>query len=357
MNLGDEAILECMLKQLTSSLDVEVVVFSFNAQDTEKRHKVRAITAAEMTKEAIMEELSRLDLFVLGGGGILFDELAETFLRNVVWAKELKIPVMLYAISVGPLNDPTIKKRVVEVLSQVDIITVRERESKKILGDLGITKEIEVTADPALLLEPTPLSEEILKKEGIDPKVPFIGFSVREPGPAAPDLTMEHYFEMLAGCADFIIERFESKILFIPLERGTKHDPQYSHAVISKMTRAQKATVLKEEYTSAQILYLMRSMSFAVGMRLHFLIFAGLNYVPFVPLPYASKVKGFLEDLEMPTLPIAEWNTGKICALIDRAWDERSIIKHKLEKGIPPLKEKAKRTNQILCEFIKNRKK
>ena len=36
-------------------------------------------------------------------------------------------------------------------------------------------------------------------------------------------------------------------------------------------------------------------------MRLHFLIFVALRGTPFAALPYASKVTGLLEDLEMGT--------------------------------------------------------
>lgn len=354
MNLGDEAILESILQQLRSTFDVDVVVFSFNHKDTEKRHKVRAIPFREMHKDQVIEELNKLDLFIFGGGGILFDGYVESFLRDVIWAKELGIPVMVYAISVGPLKKQESKEMVVEVLNRVDIITVRESDSKRILNDLGVIKDIVVSADPAFLLKPNRFTKEMLTKEGIDPNKPLVGISVREPGPAAPDLNIDHYHGVLANCADFMIERFDAQILFVPMEQGANRDPQHSHAVISKMLNVQKVNVLKGEYTAPQLLGLIKHFSFAVGMRLHFLIFAGLQNVPFIPLPYASKVKGFLEDLEMISYPIEEWNTGKLCAMIDRGWDNRKAIKKKLKEKIPLITEKAKQTHIILSDLIKS---
>ena len=354
MNLGDEAILEVILRELRASLDVDVVVFSRNAKDTEQRHKVRAVPIREMHKDDVFEELRKLDLFILGGGGILFDGLVEDMLRDVNWARELGIPVMVYAISVGPLKTPESKQLVVTALSKVDKITVRENEAKRILHDLGLEQEIEVTADPGLLLKPQSFTKEMLKMEGINPDSPLVGFSLREPGPAAPDLNIEQYHAILANAADFMVERFDAQILFVPMEVGDNKDPQHSHAVISKMVNAQRASVLKGEYTSAAVLGLMKHMSFAVGMRLHFLIFAGIQKIPFVPLPYASKVAGLLSDLEMPMPPITALNVGKLCAFLDRSWDLRERIRKKLEVRVPPLQERARKTNQILCELLQS---
>src|SRR5215813_14070336 len=250
MNLGDEAILEVVLRDLRADLDVDVVVFSRNAKDTERRHKVRAVPIREMHKNDVFQELRKLDLLIVGGGGILFDGLVADVLRDVNWAKELRIPVMVYAVSAGPLKTPESKQLVVSALNKVDKITVRENEAKRILHDLGIEQEI----------------------EGINPDTPLVGFSVREPGPAAPDLNIEQYHAILANAADFMVERFDAQILFVPMEVGDNKDPQHSHAVISKMANAQRASVLKGAYPAGAVLGLMKHMSFAVGMRLHFLI-------------------------------------------------------------------------------------
>jgi len=356
MNLGDEAILEVILRELRATVDADVTVFSQNAKDTEQRHKVRAVPIRELHKNEVLEELRNLDLFVLGGGGILYDEVIEGFLRDVIWAKELDVPVMIYAISAGPIKTTESKQLVHQVLNKVDKITVREGEAKRVLTDLGVDQDIEITSDPALLLKPQNFTKDMLKKEGINPDSPLVGFSVREPGPAAPDLNIEQYHAMLANAADYMVERFDAQVLFVPMEGGENKDPQHSHAVILKMANTKRANVLKGEYTSGEVLGLMKHMSFAVGMRLHFLIFAGIQKVPFVPLPYASKVSGYLSDLEMPMPPITALNVGKLCAFLDRSWDLRHQLKKRLEEKVPPLQERAKRTNRILCDLLQSLK-
>ena len=67
-------------------------------------------------------------------------------------------------------------------------------------------REILVTADPALLLEPEPLPEDALKREGLDTGA-LVGVSVREPGAAAPDIGEQAYHKLLANAADFMVDR------------------------------------------------------------------------------------------------------------------------------------------------------
>ena len=60
----------------------------------------------------------------------------------------------------------------------------------------------------------------------------------------------------------------------------------------------------------------------AIGMRLHFLIFAALAGTPVLALPYASKVTSFLEQLGLPTPQLLQReHAGVLLAAIDRMWD------------------------------------
>ncbi len=352
MNLGDEAILQSIITQLRASLPVEITVFSRNAEDTKKRHNVeKVIQVRDLTRVEVRPEIQRLDLFILGGGGILFDTEAEIFLRELEVAREEGVPNMVYAVGVGPLSNESTRKRIKNVLSNVDVITVREREAKKTLEEIGVNREIIVTADPAFLLEPEPLPKDISEQEPVCKKPMLIGLSVREPGPAAPNLDPAFYHSLIANAADFVISRLDASVVFVPMERQVL-DVQNSHAVISKMLRPQCAWVLKGEYTPGQLLSYMGRFDFVIGMRLHFLIFAALQGVPFVALPYASKVSGLLEELKTPMPPINQVNAGLLNAYIDQAWDERTQMKTKIQQLLPELKKRAQENNQLAVELL-----
>lgn len=354
MNLGDEAILEGIVRELRSSSPVAITVFTHDREDTLKRHNVEhAVEIHAMTREEARAEVARLDLLILGGGGILYDRDVELYLREVALAHETETPVVVYAISAGPLDDSNHRTLIAKQLNQAVAVTVRDRQAMKLLEEAGVEQEIVLTADPALLLEPAPIADDALQREDLDGKHPLVGFSIREPGPAAPDIDIEHYHTLLANTADFMVARFDAHIIFVPMERKN-HDMQQSHAVVGAMQHASQASVLKGEYTAPQLLTIMGHFQFCVGMRLHFLIFAALHGIPLVALPYASKVRGFLDEMDLPMPPLEEVTTGGLIAHVDRAWDKQGEIRRHIEEHLPALQERARETNRIVTGILSN---
>jgi len=358
LNLGDEAILQSIIAQLRKDLPkLEITVFSRDAEDTKRRHQVeRAVPVRKLSRAEVTPEVERLDLLILGGGGILYDADARTYLREVQLAREKRVPVFVYAIGAGPLTHAAAQAAVRENLGDVAMVTVREKSAHRVLEESGLHRDdVVVTADPALLLKPEPLPRGVLRQEGLEGHRRLIGMSVREPGVAAPDLDEKVYHALIANAADFMVDRYDANVVFVPMERSVL-DTQHSHAVIAKMLRAQRATVLKGEYSSGQILSFMGKLDFALGMRLHFLIFAAIQGTPFVALPYAGKVSGFLEALGVPAPPLNLVNAGRLCAYLDDSWDRRRSLRTRIAETLPALQERARETHRLLLEVLTGEK-
>jgi len=353
MNLGDEAILAGIIAPIRASVPAEITVFSRNPADTLERHGVeRAVAVRTMTKKESNEVIRDLDVFILGGGGILFDGEVHAFLREAFLAHELGVPVMVYAISAGPLAVRASQQAVQAALNQAAVITVRDRLGYRLLEDVGVTQEIHLTADPAFLLEPEHVPLETLRADGVDFERRLIGISVREPGPAAPDIDPTQYYALLANAADYVIERYAADVLFVPME---KTDLQHSHAVVAHMRNAERAEVLRRQYSARQTLELIGYLEFAIGMRLHFLIFAALRGVPFAALPYASKVTGLLEDLGLDAPPMGRFGIGQLLARIDRSWDERESIRASIKDHVSQLHTRALMNHELLLRLLVER--
>src|SRR5262249_30035915 len=246
---------------------VRPVVFSRNAGHTRAQHDAdHVVPARELTREEIVPEIKRLDLLLLGGGGLLYDGEAQVYLRGVRIAQALGVPTMAFAIGVGPLNGSEERQATREALPRMQRVTVREPTAKRLLEEIGVDAEIAVTADPALLLTPEPFTEQMLAAEGIRCERNLVGMSVREPGGAAPHMGPA-YHDLIANAADYMVERFEADVLFVPMEPG---DLRHAHAVMAHMTGGRRAYVLREAYSPRHVLGLLPRPGRSRGMRLHF---------------------------------------------------------------------------------------
>jgi polysaccharide pyruvyl transferase CsaB len=352
LNIGDEAILTSMLATLREAVPfAEVVVFSREATHTRDAHCVdRVLDARRGRCDAVSEEIAALDVLVLGGGGLLYDGEATEYLRHVRTAHRNGVPTVAYAIGVGPLTTAEDRRAVREVVSVMTRVTVRDEESKRVLEEVGVERPIEVVADPALLLTPEPFPVEALVRNGVDTSVRLIAMSVREPGRAAPDLAADAYHATLAAVADFAVHRYDGQVVLIPMERG---DVRESHAVLAHMVAPDRARVLHGTYGPRQMLGLMHHMDFAVGMRLHFLIFAALSEVPFLPLPYAGKVAEFARTVGIPTPGTLDRDAvGPLLSSVDRLWDERRVHAGRVQSRVEKLKPRAAATLQHVLDLL-----
>jgi polysaccharide pyruvyl transferase CsaB len=352
LNVGDEAILTVMLEQLRQAIPgVEITVFTRSVGHTRANHQVeRVIDARESLRDELVEEVERLDLLLLGGGGILYDDEAELYLHLPRIAQQLGVRTATYAIGAGPLQRRPDRRGVAEVLNGMLAVTVRDSRTRRLLEEVGVEREITVTADPALLLEGGAAPAGVLEREGIDASRGLVGVSVREPGGAAADLEPPLYHRLLAHAADFVADRFNADLLFVPMER---HDVGHAHRVIAEMGLPERARVLTGSYGPRELLGIVGRLDMAIGMRLHFLIFAALSGVPILGLPYASKVSSFLQQLGL-TAPdqIQPEHAGTLLAAIDRTWDLREDAAALIRERLPALQLDARRTASIISGLV-----
>ena len=346
-NLGDEAILTGLLDDLRRhEPNARIIVFSRNPAHTALAHpEVEAVPWEGVSRVDSSPVLNQLDLLILGGGGILYDKEARRYLRVVRVAQERGLPLITYAVGVGPLTDTLDSGMVRETLAQAVEVTVRDQESRMVLEEAGLVNPITVTADPAFLLEPEEFPQQWLREEGVPAGSRLVGLSVREPGRAAERLDVDGYHRLLAQIGDFLVHRIDAHVLFVPMERD---DIRHSHGVLSHMTAADRGRILHGDYRPAQILGLMRHFDLAVGMRLHFLIFAAMMGTPFLPLPYAGKVFDLAQRLGVPALRGVEREVeGPLLAEVDRLWDERAARADATARRVAEVCEQARGTSQV----------
>lgn len=386
-NTGDEAILSATICGLRNTLpEVEITVLSDNPKATAHQHKVLAFphlpcllgpvrTLKGMIKWSprqfahTLSAMSQADLFLLGGGGLLQDYYADrlsplldrvylyggaatAWLSEVLVAELMGLPVVLYALGVGPLQTRQAQLLTRIAARRARLITVRDEESKDILTKLGLPPAaIHVTADPSLLLTPADSgwAKDTLQDRGLN--------STGRPRIAlCPRLWANGSFTpILSQVADNLVEGFNADIILLPLQYWAyESDVGISVKVQEGIIHRERAHLLSGPWTPQEVMALLGQMDLVIGMRLHALILAVAMNVPVVGIVYDPKIRAFLSSINLEAMGVAleTLTADHLYTLIQSVWQRRDEIKRDMWPGVEDLKEKAVRNIRLVAELL-----
>jgi polysaccharide pyruvyl transferase CsaB len=294
-NAGDEALLLAITSSIKAMApEADFVVFSGNPSRTSASHGLPAVYHKNPWQ--VYRQLHSCDLLISGGGSIFQDITSAQslwyYIGVVALAKLLGKPVMFYAQGVGPINLPLSKLLMRLVANRVNMISVRDHESANLLKQLGVANPpVLVTADPVFALQPN--EDDQKRVAGILPDAPCIGVSVRHWA------ALEGYQAALVPVLDGLAEQ-GYRIIFLPM--SWPEDVPESRRIMSLMQCP--ALLLDRSFNSGEMLALISRLEMMISMRLHALIFAATQGIPFAGISYDPKVESFLGQFALSPLPL-----------------------------------------------------
>ena len=324
-----------------------------------------------INKKLSLEPYINADLIVCTGGSFLNDFYVPENLGRlwgIYYAKLLGKPVVLYAQSIGPLNKSVYRPLFRYVLNKVDLITLRDRKSLKILKSAGINKPpIHVTADAAFTMTTTtskPL--QLLRCENI-PKVDKsclnISISIREWSYLVKSNGHKNYIDTIAALADWLIEEKNAKIYFLSTCTGFdeyNHDDRtVAHEIINLMKYSKKnnPVILCGEYIPQELSLIYGHMDLHIGTRMHSNILAMLAKTPVVAIQYEFKTTGLMEVFELENY-VVNMNDIKYIDLkekVDKALTNRKQLKKQIIKKLPGIIIKSKYSAKLTFDLMKRK--
>ena len=351
-NAGDEAILIAIVDSLKKlKKNIEITALSADPLKTREDYGINAVLRTNPI--AIIREISRADLVISGGGGLLQDVTSNRsipyYLFILYLAKRLNKKVMFYANGVGPVFREMNKGMIKLVGNMVDLITVRDEQSKNELENLGVAKPpIIVTADPAFVLKP--IHDErgysLLNELNISlaKDRPRIGVSVRP-------WNLNKSREIIAQACDYLAKSHNADIIFLPMQYPNDY---YESLEVMKLMK-ESATIIPEAMDPRELLWLCGKMDIIFGMRLHALIFGAMNKVPLVGLAYDPKVEYFLERVgQLSAGKPGDLDLISLCNLLEKALADipknKKILQEKREELKVLAEENAKLAVKLLEE-------
>ncbi|MBT4937038.1 hypothetical protein HON22_03895, partial [Candidatus Peregrinibacteria bacterium] len=342
-NIGDEAILEVMIKNL--SKDWNLGVLSGNVDDTCLRHgkslgfchsreggnptssKVvnnhkleRSFDKLRMTNGDLAiaphfpfgfksllsfswlksyKLLFKSDLVLLGGGGLFTDDYTirapMLWAWHIFWCRVFQKPVVLFANSVGPLKTSLGRKFAKLALNECEKIIVRDEISVNNVKKLLPEKEVIFGTD--IVFSYNNIHKSIIRddlchsREGGNP-------SSKNSHKKTLALNLRDWnmsFHLFPQFIELYIKN-GYKVLLLPME---KDDERVLGDVYKKIKNSSSVMmVVPQNYR--ELISILTTCEKAIGMRLHFLIAAAISGCMLSGISYSSKVQGILEQVKIP---------------------------------------------------------
>lgn len=241
------------------------------------------------------------DLIISTGGGFLndfyFPENLWRFLSLYIM-KGFDKKVVIIAQSIGPL-----KKKITRIISKIvfnriDLITVRDENSKKILESIGINKTpVHVTADAAFNIPVNKISSLTKFRVEKIPKIESqmnISISIRD---WVYYKNKQQYIHEISKTVEWLIEEYDANIYFLStctgLDGYKNDDRTFSYKLVSNLEEkmCKNIKIFFGEYTPQELICLYAQMDLHIGMRMHSIILSLLSNTPTIAIEYEKKTK------------------------------------------------------------------
>jgi polysaccharide pyruvyl transferase WcaK-like protein len=144
-----------------------------------------------------------------------------------------------------------------------------------------LKQEVQVTADPVFMFKKPEFTQKRSKNTYIISLRPWL----------------RHNRKILDVFGDFLQELKEQKgaeFIFVSMQQIRERDLEMLEPLVSKL-----GGELYLPHHFADLLQVMETTEFAIGMRLHFMIAAILTGTPLLPVSYAPKTEELFEDSEL----------------------------------------------------------
>ena len=235
-------------------------------------------------------------LYINGGGNLMQDVTSRYslwyYLYTIRRAKKLGCAVQMYGCGIGPILYPRDMKFVSNTLNHcVDVITLREPDSQKVLERFGVTEpEILLSSDPALTLQPEPevRVDRLMESCGIPADGNYIAFVLRR------WRGFEEKSTVFAAAAVYAYLNYGLTPVFLCIN----HRTDWEAAKLVAQHLSIPYHVIAQPLSSGMTIGVLAKMKAVVSMRLHGLVFAAGQGVPLAGVSYDPKVTAFLDYIE-----------------------------------------------------------
>lgn len=331
-NVGDLAIMKTIVNDLAAN---NWITCSFASRDEVLKNTYRVRTMNPFGISGI-RKLLRDNVIVIGGGGLYGHEthrylvwmLPFLYILKNIFGKK----IIFYNVGIYRAEDKKVLKMLWPVLASADRVILRDDSDLEILP-ANIAARAEVEPDITFRLQP-----EIPKDPGAinllqTPDDYVVGLSLRytnlkDPGNANDSRIAESVKQV-------IVKKYleaGARVAFIPFQ---PEDLQYVDTYFNDVQKKypEKFIVVNtNEMKVEEVKWVVSRLSIAIGMRLHFQIFANDLDIPLIGISYAPKCTNFLKKAKCTAIDAYKIDSDKLDhAIKEMATSLGPVTKHATE--------------------------
>lgn len=306
VNVGDEALTQCIAEALRRRFPNANVEATLNRQDggplPDDRVAVRPF-------RELVAAVRRADVVIFGGGTLLQEDRAPSLLRPIAGLLRYGIAVsfaaailrrrfVVFSVGVERLDSRRAQIAAWLICRLARSVTVRDRQS---VGELKSATGVvgKLAADPLFI------------DRGL-----FLSSEGDRSGRLAVNLRSDAPNAFVVALAQAVNAGRWSSVLLVPMDRSESGD-------LPALTRFESLlsvpTAVVPGYRSwEEVIEEIGKCEAAIGMRLHFLIFAAIRKLRVLPIVSSPKTAGLVEDLGLVSASLAA-SRDDLCAFLNGA--------------------------------------
>ena len=302
----------------------------------------------------MFKEVFCCDVLMFGGGSLIHDLTPYNLPFLYLWQSLAKIfhkKVCYYCMGVGPLQKEGSKKLSRFYLKKADDLSVRDYRGSAVCEELGIKAQL--TADAAFgVKNKNACAGKTLQELGIKEKeylcVTACQWFESSNFWKRKQMNFSEKEDNLAACIRELSRLFQKKVLFVPT---VFHDALLGKRLQEKLSDID-FKIVPEHWNCKQMAEVIENSFLLFGMRMHSIIFAARQKVPFISLLYDEKVTELLKRLDMVEYGISmeDMKPEKVQQMGNRVLERYSEIENLLWKKSKYLEQDVKALSQMLCE-------
>ncbi|MFL2133607.1 polysaccharide pyruvyl transferase family protein [Desemzia sp. FAM 23990] len=241
------------------------------------------------------KKLQNIDLLIIGGGNAIYDlekHSDSAFYYKIIFdiVKKTNIPIFMIGVGIGPFMTLKQRDKTINVLKSVDYITVRDKKSFEAIKDLNKdTKKVFQTIDPVLFLEnnQTNVINDVFGISVMDIRLSEYSES-----------DYSQYLNQLAHITRQLINSGFSVDLFCS-ETADLIALKDLQKLLNKEANLPGKISFYNEVSLLTLREVYNRIDFLLGTRMHTLIIAFSQNIPFIGINWQTKVREFSKIVEL----------------------------------------------------------